>query len=77
MYQETFYNQRNSVWISLWKTKSGLKTVTEARKARKAAMVQYENYGHVVKDQISVADFFEIWFEKDCMVDLKATINLL
>ncbi len=56
-----------------WKTKSGFKTVTEARKAGKAAMMQYENYGHVVKDQISVADFLDVWFEKDCMVDLKVT----
>ena len=56
-----------------WKTKSGFKTVTEARKAGKAAMMQYENYGHVVKDQMSVADFLDIWFEKDCMVDLKPT----
>lgn len=56
-----------------WKTKSGFKTITEARKAGKAAMLQYENYGHVVQDQISVADFFDIWFEKDCMVDLKPT----
>ncbi len=56
-----------------WKTKSGFKTVTEARKAGKAAMMQHENYGHVVKDQISVADFFDVWFEKDCMVDLKPT----
>lgn len=36
-------------------------------------MIQYENFGHVLKDQISVADFFDIWFEKDCMVDLKPT----
>lgn len=56
-----------------WKTKSGFKTVTVARKAGKAAMMQYENYGHVVKDQISVADFLDVWFEKDCMVDLKVT----
>lgn len=56
-----------------WKTKSGFKTITEARRAGRAAMMQYENYGHVVKDQISVADFFEIWFEKDCTVDLKPT----
>lgn len=56
-----------------WKTKSGFKTVTEARKAGRSAMVQYENYGHIVKDHISVADFFDLWFERDCMVDLKAT----
>lgn len=40
-----------------WKSKSGFKTVTEARKAGRAAMAQYENYGHVVNNQISVADF--------------------
>ncbi|MBD5086489.1 MAG: site-specific integrase [Clostridiales bacterium] len=56
-----------------WKSKSGFKTVTEARKAGREAMRQYENYGHIAKDQISVADFFDIWFEKDCMVDLKET----
>ncbi len=36
-------------------------------------MAQYENYGHVVNNQISVADFFDIWFENDCKVDLKPT----
>lgn len=56
-----------------WMTKSGFKTITDARKAGKLAMAQYENYGQVVKDQISVADFLDEWFEKDCMVDLKAT----
>lgn len=44
-----------------WKTKSGFKTVTEARVAGKEAMKQYENYGHVVNDQISVSDFLDIW----------------
>ena len=56
-----------------WKSKSGFKTVTEARIVGRAAMKQYENYGHVVKDNISVSDFFDIWFENDCMVDLKVT----
>lgn len=56
-----------------WKSKSGFKTVTEARKAGRAAMAQYENYGHVVNNQISVADFFDVWFENDCKVDLKPT----
>ncbi len=56
-----------------WKSKSGFKTVTEARKAGRATMAQYENYGHVVKDNISVSDFFDVWFENDCMVDLKVT----
>lgn len=56
-----------------WMTKSGFKTITDARKAGKLAMAQYENYGQVVKDQISVADFLDEWFEKDCMVDLEAT----
>lgn len=56
-----------------WKSKSGFKTVTEARKAGRATMAQYENYGHIVKDNISVSDFFDVWFENDCMVDLKVT----
>ena len=54
-----------------WKTKSGFKTVTDARQAGKRALRQYENFGHVVKDQISVADFLEDWLVQDCMVDLK------
>ena len=54
-----------------WKTKSGVKTVTDARQAGKLALRQYENFGHVVKDQISVADFLEDWLVQDCMVDLK------
>ena len=54
-----------------WKTKSGFKTVTDARQAGKLALRQYENFGHVVKDQISVADFLEDWLVQDCMVDLK------
>lgn len=54
-----------------WKTKSGFKTVTDARQAGKMALRQYENFGHIVKDQISVADFLEDWLVQDCMVDLK------
>lgn len=36
-----------------------------------AVMRQYENYGHIVNDQISVSDFLAIWLEKDCKIDLK------
>ncbi|MDE6442002.1 MAG: Arm DNA-binding domain-containing protein [Clostridia bacterium] len=41
-----------------WKSKSGFKTITEARIEGRAAMKQYENYGQIVKNQISVSDFF-------------------
>ncbi|MDE7295920.1 MAG: site-specific integrase [Clostridia bacterium] len=54
-----------------WQTKSGFKTITDARQAGKLALRQYENCGHIVKDQISVADFLEDWIVHDCMVDLK------
>ena len=84
MCQEAIYNKGGAVYEyrfeiasvngkKKWKTKSGFKTITEARKAGKAAIMQYENYWHAVKDQISVADFLDILFEKDCMVDLTLT----
>ena len=57
-----------------WKTKSGFKTITDARQAGRLALRLYENYGHIVKDQISVADFLEAWLVHDCMVDLKPNI---
>ena len=54
-----------------WQSRSGFKTVTDARKAGMAAIRQYENYGHIVNDQISVSDFLDIWIENDCKIDLK------
>lgn len=57
-----------------WKSKSGYKTVTEARKAGKEALRIYENIGRIVdKDAISYSDFLDFWFEQDCRVDLKPT----
>lgn len=54
-----------------WKTESGFKTVTDARRAGMAAMRQYENYGHTVNDRISFSDFLDHWLENDCKIDLK------
>ena len=54
-----------------WQSRSGFKTVTDARKAGMVAMRQYENYGHIVNDQISVSDFLDIWLKNDCKIDLK------
>lgn len=54
-----------------WKTQSGFKSVTEARRAGKAALQAYENSGRVIeKDRISVADFMDRWLIDDCMIDL-------
>lgn len=57
-----------------WKTKCGFKTMTEARREGKAALLAYEQAGQiVVKDRISVADFLSYWMENDCMIELKPT----
>lgn len=54
-----------------WKSKSGFKTATEARRAGKAALQIYENAGVVAeKDEISVSDYMDNWIVNDCMVDL-------
>ncbi len=57
-----------------WKTKCGFKTMTEARREGKAALLAYEQAGQIVlKDRISVADFLSYWMENDCMIELKPT----
>lgn len=57
-----------------WKTKCGFATIAEARKAGKAALLQYENLGRIVdKDNVSYSDFLDYWLENDCMIDLKPT----
>lgn len=54
-----------------WKTKSGFKSVAEARKAGRLALQQYENIGRLTsKEEISYADFLDYWLENDCAVDL-------
>lgn len=57
-----------------WQTKSGFKTVAEARKAGREALQSYENVGRVVeKDKISFSDYLDYWLDNDCAVDLKNT----
>lgn len=57
-----------------WKTKCGFKTMTEARREGRAALLAYEQAGQIVlKDRISVADFLSYWMENDCVIELKPT----
>ena len=57
-----------------WQSKSGFKSVTEARKAGRAALQLYENVGRTIeKDKMSYSDFLDYWIENDCSVDLKTT----
>lgn len=54
------------------KTKSGFKTKKEAREAGKIAQQAYENVGLPIEpSEISVADFFDLWIEKDCKLYCK------
>lgn len=54
------------------KTKSGFKTKREAREAGKIAQQAYENVGLPIEpSEMSVADFFDLWIEKDCKLSCK------
>lgn len=54
------------------KTKSGFKTKREAREAGKIAQQAYENVGLPVEpSEMSVADFLNLWIEKDCKLSCK------
>ena len=54
------------------KTKSGFKTKREAKEAGKIELSLYEKCGQTTKDtNISVADFFDLWMEKDCGLTCK------
>ena len=54
------------------KTKSGFRTKREAKEAGKIELSLYEKCGQTTKDtNISVADFFDLWMEKDCGLTCK------
>lgn len=54
------------------KTKSGFRTKREAKEAGKIELSLYEKCGQTTKDtNISVADFFDLWMEKDCRLTCK------
>ncbi len=54
------------------KTKSGFKTKREAREAGKLAQQAYENIGQPIEpSEMSVADFFDQWIEKDIRISCK------
>ena len=54
------------------KTKSGFKTKKEAKEAGKIAQQAYENIGMPIEpSEMSVADFFDLWIEKDCKLSCK------
>lgn len=55
-------------------SKSGFKTKQEAINEGTAAMEKYNNYGNVFKpSEISVHDFFNLWLEEYCKINLKKT----
>lgn len=55
-----------------WKTKSGFKTKTEAKKAGKLAQQEYEYVGRVVDiADLSYSDFLNQWLDMDCKLTCK------
>ena len=55
-----------------WKTKSGFKTKTEAKKAGKLAQQEYEHIGKVVDMyDLSYSDFLDQWIDMDCKLSCK------
>lgn len=55
-------------------SKSGFRTKKEAEAAENKAKTQYNNAGLIFKpSDISVADYYDLWIEKYCMVNCKAT----
>lgn len=54
------------------KTKSGYRTKREAKEAGKIEQALYEKCGQTTQDiNMSVADFFDYWIEKDCRLTCK------
>lgn len=54
------------------KTKSGYRTKREAKEAGKIEQALYEKCGQTTQDiNMSVADFFDYWIEKDCKLTCK------
>ena len=57
-----------------WISKSGFKKKSDAQKAGRQAMMEYENNGVVTKPKdMSTADFFELWMENDVQLTCAST----
>lgn len=54
------------------KEKGGFNTKSEAEKALRQAMTEYDNCGHIIDDStISVSDYFDYWYKEYVLVNLK------